>query len=211
MSAGGPAGELRGKMRARLVLIAPLALFAALAALFATRLFVVDPTQIPSAMIGRAAPDFALPALEGVARDGRPVPALNAAALRSGRRTVVNVFASWCVPCHQEHPLLMRLAAEPGVVVAGVAYKDDPENARRFLGAKGNPFSLIGVDRSGRSAIDWGVYGVPETFVVDGAGVIIYKTVGPLTEATLAAIAALAKNPPAAAAAPNRQAVAAGL
>jgi len=208
---GQTEGDRRALSRSRLLLIAPLALFAGLAAMFATRLSVSDPSQIPSAMIGRAAPDFALPALEGVARDGQAVPALDAAALRAGRRTVVNVFASWCVPCHQEHPLLMRLAAEPGVVIAGVAYKDEPENARRFLGSKGNPFSLIGVDRSGRSAIDWGVYGVPETFIVDGAGTVIYKQVGPLTEEALTKVAALAKNPPPGAAEDNRQGGPAGL
>jgi cytochrome c biogenesis protein CcmG/thiol:disulfide interchange protein DsbE len=106
--------------------------------------------------------------------------------LTSGQPTIVNVWASWCAPCRQEHPLLMELAAEPGVRVVGINYKDQPENARRFLGALGNPFIAVGVDDSGRNAIEWGVYGVPETFILDGSGVIRHKHVGPLTPQTMA-------------------------
>lgn len=181
---------------ARLIVIVPLLLFVALAGLFAIRLFAGDPQRLPSTMTGRSVPDFSLPPLTGATRDGAAVPALDAASLKTGRKTIVNIFASWCIPCHEEHPLLMRLAADPSISIAGVAYKDDPENSRRFLGAKGNPYSLIGVDRTGRSAIDWGVYGVPETFVVDGSGVILHKHVGPLTEAAIATIRKLAENPP---------------
>ena len=182
--------------RARLMVLAPLALFLSLAGLFLVRLYSGDPSKLPSAMIGRPAPEFSLPPLDGLtSKGGAPIPGLDAAALRTGQRTVVNVFASWCVPCHQEHPLLMELAADPAVRIAGVAYKDEPDNSRRFLGAKGNPYARVGVDRAGRSTIDWGVYGVPETFVVDGAGIILHKHVGPLTPAAMATIRALAANP----------------
>jgi cytochrome c biogenesis protein CcmG/thiol:disulfide interchange protein DsbE len=119
-------------------------------------------------------------------------PGLSDADLKKGHVTLVNVFASWCVPCHQEHPMLMRLAkdadlAQRGVKLVGLAYKDEPENTRRFLGAEGNPYAAIGMDRSGRAGIDWGVYGVPETFVVRGDGVIAYKFVGPMSEEAFAA------------------------
>lgn len=182
--------------RARFIVIAPLLLFLLLAGLFLVRLFAGDPSKLPSAMIGRPAPEFSLPPLDGLQlKDGAPVPGLDTAALKTGRRMVVNVFASWCVPCHQEHPLLMQLAADPAISIAGVAYKDEPDNSRRFLGAKGNPYARVGVDRAGRSTIDWGVYGVPETFVVDGSGVILHKHVGPLTGQALATIRALAANP----------------
>ena len=102
--------------------------------------------------------------------------------------TLVNVFASWCVPCHAEHPTLMQLASDPGlrargVRVVGIAYKDALENTRRFLGAKGNPFADVAIDDTGRTGIDWGVYGVPESFVVRGDGVIAYKFTGPMTPA----------------------------
>jgi cytochrome c biogenesis protein CcmG/thiol:disulfide interchange protein DsbE len=114
------------------------------------------------------------------------VPGFSGDDLRQGHVTVVNVFASWCAPCRQEHPSLMSLARdgqlrESGVRLAGLAYKDDPENSRRFLLEGGNPFERIGVDRAGRVAIDFGVYGVPETFVIRGDGTIAYKFVGPLT------------------------------
>ncbi len=186
-------GAAPGAGRARLLVLVPLILFLALSAIFFVRLF-ADKERLPSTMIGRTVPEFALPALEGLNRDGAAVPALDAAALKQGRRTVVNVFASWCVPCHQEHPLLMELAKDPAIAVAGIAYKDDPDNSRRFLGAKGNPYARVGIDRSGRSAIDWGVYGVPETFVVDGNGVILHKHVGPLSPESLEAIRKIATN-----------------
>ncbi|WP_342360216.1 DsbE family thiol:disulfide interchange protein [Terrarubrum flagellatum] len=180
--------------RTRLLVIAPLAIFLALSGLFLFRLFVADPSRLPSAMIGRTAPDFTLPPLEGATRDGAAVPGFDTAALKSGRPIIVNVFASWCVPCHEEHPRLMELAADPSVTIAGIAYKDEPDNSRRFLGAKGNPYSRIGVDRSGRSTIDWGVYGVPETFVVDGSGVILHKHVGPLTPQAVELIRKLVRS-----------------
>ena len=108
------------------------------------------------------------------------------AELRQGKVTVVNVFASWCAPCRDEHPMLLQLSKEDalksaGVRLVGLAYKDEPANSRKFLGELGNPYAEIGVDLSGRTGIDWGVYGVPETFVVRGDGVIAYKFIGPLT------------------------------
>ncbi|MEX0852223.1 MAG: DsbE family thiol:disulfide interchange protein [Bauldia sp.] len=170
-----------GGKRRRLLLLVPLGVFAALAVLFLARLQSgVDPGAIPSALIGRPAPDFDLPPLEGV-----PVPGLARADL-DGRVTVVNVFASWCGPCRQEHPLLATLARDGRFRVVGINYKDKPENARRFLGDLGNPYAAIGVDARGRAAIDWGVYGVPETFLVGPDGVIREKIIGPLSEEAVA-------------------------
>ncbi|MGV6871397.1 DsbE family thiol:disulfide interchange protein [Pseudochelatococcus sp. B33] len=174
------------KPHRRLLVLLPLVVFGALAALFFTRLVDGDPSRVPSALIGRAVPAFDLPPLDGLTRDGAPVPGLATADLKTGKVTIVNVWASWCVPCRQEHPLLVRLASDPRVEVVGINYKDAPENARRFLGALGNPFTRVGADESGRVGIDWGVYGVPETFVVAGDGTIRHKHIGPLTPEALA-------------------------
>ena len=144
------------------------------------RLRAGDPSRIPSALIGRPAPPTALPPIPGLARAGQPVPGLDGAAFQ-GAVTVLNVWASWCVPCHDEAPLLVQLAADPRIRVAGINYKDQPENARRFLGRYGNPFAANGADGNGRASIEWGVYGVPETFVVDRGGRIAYKLIGPIT------------------------------
>jgi cytochrome c biogenesis protein CcmG/thiol:disulfide interchange protein DsbE len=165
----------------------PLILFGALAAVFLVRLFAGDPSKLPSALIGRAAPVATLPPLEGMRANGQPVPGLDLSAHR-GKAVVLNVFASWCGPCRDEHPYLLRLAESPPfregrAVMAGLNYKDDPENARRFLNTLGNPYAVIGADRAGRASIDWGVYGVPETFIVDRQGRIVHKHVGPLDRA----------------------------
>ena len=170
--------------RSRVLFLLPGLIFAALALLFLVRLFSGDPSRIPSALIGRPVPTFQLAALDGLQANGRPVPGLAAADLK-GRITVVNVWASWCAPCRQEHPALMELAKDGTLRVVGINYKDNPENARRFLGALGNPFAAVGVDPNGRTAIDWGVYGVPETFIVGADGTIRYKHVGPLIPETL--------------------------
>ena len=156
----------------RLLFLLPVLLFALFAVFFAIGL-TRDPSTLPSALVGKPAPEFALPPLEG--RDG---PGFSRADL-GGRPMLVNVFASWCVPCRVEHPILARLAEE-GVVVQGINYKDRPEAARAWLAELGDPFTRIGADRQGRVAIDWGVYGVPETFVVDQAGNIVHRHVGPL-------------------------------
>jgi cytochrome c biogenesis protein CcmG/thiol:disulfide interchange protein DsbE len=158
----------------------PLIGFVALAGLFLARLHGGDPSKIPSALIGRPAPQTALPALEGLVNNGAAVPGLDPGAFK-GKVSVVNVWASWCVPCHDEAPLLTTLAKDKRLQVVGINYKDSPDNARRFLGRYGNPFSIVGVDGNGRASIEWGVYGVPETFVVGREGTIVYKMVGPVT------------------------------
>ena len=168
--------------RRRLLIFLPLATFVVLAALFYVRLGAGDSSRIPSALIGKQAPAFSLPPLEGVG----PQQAFSDADLRLGKVTLVNVFASWCVPCRDEHPYLVQLAkdgelAAKGLRIFGLAYKDEPGNSRKFLSEMGNPYGQVGVDRSGRVGIDWGVYGVPETFVVRGDGTIAYKFIGPLS------------------------------
>ncbi|QQM30168.1 DsbE family thiol:disulfide interchange protein [Martelella lutilitoris] len=153
----------------------PLIVVAALFAVFGWQILSGrDPQEIPSVLIGKKAPALDLPPLEGSNR-----PALTDAEI-AGKFTLVNVFASWCVPCRQEHPFLMKLAEDPAINVVGINYKDNPDNALRFLGQLGNPYAAIGVDRSGAAAIDWGVYGIPETFVVGPDGTIIFKKVGPI-------------------------------
>ena len=156
----------------------PLVLFAGLAALFWLRLG-ADSSRIPSALIGRPAPATALPPIESLVSNGAPVPGLDPAKLK-GKVSVVNVWASWCVPCHDEAPLLTELAKDSRFQMVGIDYKDTPDNARRFLGRYGNPYSIVGADDNGRAGIEWGVYGVPETFVVGRDGRIAYKLVGPV-------------------------------
>jgi cytochrome c biogenesis protein CcmG/thiol:disulfide interchange protein DsbE len=186
-----PAGEAAAPPRAartsrRWVLYAPLALaggaclgFYALLRGLGTGSY--NPRGVPSALIGRPVPDFALPPLEGA-----ELPALGAADLRGGLAApvLVNFWASWCVPCVVEHPMLMRLSRE-GVPVFGVNYKDRAEDARGFLNRHGNPYARLGVDESGRVAIDWGLYGVPETYLVDRAGVVRWRWAGPITPQVL--------------------------
>jgi cytochrome c biogenesis protein CcmG, thiol:disulfide interchange protein DsbE len=178
-------GEAPAGRRARILYILPALVFSGLAALFLIRLYTGDPSRVPSALIGRPVPAFALEPLPGLLRDGRPVPGLAAEDLK-GRVTVVNVWASWCAPCRQEHPILMELAKDASIRVVGIAYKDEAENARRFLGALGNPYAAIGADPKGRAAIDWGVYGVPESFIIGPDGTIRYKQIGPILPAQLA-------------------------
>jgi cytochrome c biogenesis protein CcmG/thiol:disulfide interchange protein DsbE len=155
----------------------PLVLFLALAVLFYARLGDDDPSRIPSAMIGRPVPDVSLPPLAGLERDGKALPGIAAGDFQ-GTVTLVNVWSSWCLPCRDEAPLLMQLAENPRVRIVGINYKDQPDNARRFLGRYGNPFVAAGTDESGRAAIEWGVYGVPETFLVGRDGKIAFKLVG---------------------------------
>ncbi len=164
-------------MVTKLAFIAPAALFALLLVAFAMGL-TQDPHLLPSALIDRPAPDFALPGLyDGAA-------GLTRTDLDGGV-TIVNFFASWCLPCRDEQPQLMALTRRPGVTLDGIAYKDKPEESRRFLDRLGNPYRHIGVDRAGTTAIDFGVYGVPETYVVDRSGHIRYRHVGPLTTADI--------------------------
>lgn len=166
----------RPKSRRLWLALLPLGLFMALAAIFLAQLLSGrDNSVVPSALIGAEAPQTSLPPL-----DGTGLPGLDSTRFE-GKVTLVNVWASWCAPCRQEHPLLMQMAQDPRIVVAGLNYKDRPENARRFLGELGNPYAQIGVDGNGRAAIDWGVYGVPETFLVGKDGRIAWKHVGPFT------------------------------
>ena len=173
------AHESASRVRRWLVML-PLIGFGVLAAFFLLRLYGGDPSRIPSALIGRPAPQTALPALEGLTRDGVAVPGLDPAMFK-GKVSLVNVWASWCVPCHEEAPLLTELAKDKRLQLVGINYKDVAENARRFLGRYGNPFSVVGVDGNGRASIEWGVYGVPETFIVGRDATILYKLVGPIT------------------------------
>jgi len=158
----------------------PLLAFAALAEMFWFRLGNSDPSRIPSALIGHPAPQTALPPLQGLVNNGAQVPGLDPAMFK-GKVSVVNVWASWCVPCHDEAPLLIELGRDKRLQLVGINYKDAPDNARRFLGRYGNPYGIVGVDGNGRAAIEWGVYGVPETFIVGREGTIVYKMVGPVT------------------------------
>ena len=173
--------------RRRLLVAVPLVAFLGLVLLFLLRLFAGDPSRIPSALIGHPAPQTALPGLAGLDRDGKPVPGIDPGSFK-GAVTVINVWASWCVPCHDEAPLLMQLAQDRRLRLVGINYKDEPENARRFLGRYGNPFAAAGADRNGRAAIEWGVYGVPETFIVGRDSRITYKLVGPITPDNFASV-----------------------
>jgi cytochrome c biogenesis protein CcmG/thiol:disulfide interchange protein DsbE len=176
------------RRRAKILVLLPLVVFAALAALFLFRLGAGDPNRLPSALIGKPAPTTDLPPVEGLAgAGGKPLPGLATADFK-GAVTLVNVWASWCVPCREEAPVLMKLAEDKRFRVVGLNYKDQPENARRFIGRYGNPYVANGADISGRAGIEWGVYGVPESFVVDPTGKITYKLVGPLTPQNLEAV-----------------------
>ena len=180
------AGRKDEPQRARLwIVLIPVVVFAAIAALFWKGLS-GEPSKIPSALIGKPVPEFTLAAVPGLT-----VPGFSTADLKSGKVTVVNVWASWCAPCRIEHPLLLELARRDDIALVGINYKDAPENAARFLGTLGQPFAAVGMDADGRTAVGWGVYGVPETFVIDGQGIIRYKHIGPLSpEAIVGPLAA---------------------
>lgn len=158
----------------------PIVIFAGLALVF-WRGLSGDPSNLPSALIGKPAPDFSLSAVEG-----SNIPGLTSGNLKTGGVSVVNIWASWCGPCRLEHPILMELSKRADIRLYGINNKDKAENARRFLGTLGQPFAAIGADSSGRTTIDWGSYGVPETFIVDGKGIIRYKWIGPLSPEILA-------------------------
>ena len=180
MTEAGSSPETRRSLGRRLAIWAPIAAFAALAVIFIIRLEQGgDPSLIPSALIGRPAPATVLPPLEGLDR-----PGIDAADF-AGKVTLVNVWASWCVPCREEHPILEKLATDKRINLVGINYKDKPANALGFLGQMGNPYAAVGVDEKGRSSIDWGVYGVPETFLVGRDGKIRFKFVGPLSDESL--------------------------
>ncbi len=167
-----------GGVRRRLLYILPPLGFLALAVLFWVGLG-HDPSVVPSALIDQPVPEFDLPPL----KDDKPG---FASANLTGEVSLVNVFASWCVPCRVEHPILMRLAKREDIAIIGLNYKDKPEDAKAWLAELGDPYGRIGADRDGRVGIDWGVYGVPETFIVDRDGRIRYKHVGALTAEAVA-------------------------
>lgn len=179
-------GDVQPTKKRVFVALLPLIIFAALAGIFTWQLLSGKNMQeIPSALIGRDAPQTDLPPLEGLRlADGSPTPGLKGADLQ-GQVTLVNIWASWCVPCRDEHPQIMKLGQDPRIKVVGLNYKDAPENALEFLNSLGNPYDVVGTDRSGRAGIEWGVYGVPETFIVNAQGKIVYKFVGPLSTESL--------------------------
>ncbi len=166
----------------RIILFAtPLIILIGLLALFATNIS-RDSSVIPSALLNKPVPEFTLPAVENLVLDGRVIEGFETKDL-FGEVSVVNVFASWCAPCRQEHPYLMELAAMDIAKIYGINQKDAPENARAFLEELGNPYYKVGAD-SGRVSIEWGIYGIPETFVINKDGIIVYKHVGPFTRET---------------------------
>ena len=160
----------------------PVVVFAFLALLFWKGLS-GNPSKLPSALIGKPVPEFDLPAIAGL-----ELPGFDNATLKQGQVTLVNVWASWCGPCRVEHPVLMEIAKRSDLRLYGLNYKDDPANAQHFLETLGQPYAAVGADVPGRAAVDWGVYGVPETFVIDGQGIIRFKFVGPLSPEAVAAM-----------------------
>ena len=182
--------EIESKDRPRrgigryMLAVIPLAIFAVFAGTAGKMLYDQEVngknvSDLPSALIGTKAPTLAMAGL-----DGSDTQALTSEAI-AGKLTLVNVFASWCVPCRQEHPILNELSRDPRLNVVGINYKDRQENALRFLGEHGNPYKAIGVDPNGKAAIDWGVYGIPESYLVASDGTILYKKVGPFDPQSL--------------------------
>jgi cytochrome c biogenesis protein CcmG/thiol:disulfide interchange protein DsbE len=171
--------------RPKPTLALPLFLVALLLILLFFALRSGDPQRLPSALIGKPVPEFDLPAIPRVLNDYGPVPGLSSAALKMGHVSLLNIWASWCAPCVAEHPMLIELGKQ-GIPLYSINYKDTPEAARRFLAQHGNPFRAIGADEKGFTGIDFGVYGVPETFVIDGAGKVVYRFPGPLTAQIIA-------------------------
>lgn len=160
------------------IALVPIAAFAALAVIMASGLLREDPQALPSARVGQAAPALIVEQLGAK-------PEFDTAALASGDVVLVNFWASWCGPCRVEHPNLQALADE-GVSIFGINYKDDPAKALAFLDELGDPYTGIGADARGRTALEWGVYGVPETYVIDGDGKIVLRFAGPVTQRALA-------------------------
>jgi cytochrome c biogenesis protein CcmG, thiol:disulfide interchange protein DsbE len=178
------ADETPERRRRNFLVALPLIGFLALAALFYVGLGAGDPSRLPSALIGKPVPPTELPPVPGLEVNGKAVPGLSNATF-AGSVSLVNVWASWCVPCHDEAPLLEALGEDKRIKLLGINYKDAPDNARRFLNRYGNPFAATGRDENGRASIDWGVYGVPETFLIGRDGRIAYKLIGPITAENL--------------------------
>jgi cytochrome c biogenesis protein CcmG/thiol:disulfide interchange protein DsbE len=174
-AARAPHGSAAALRRARYLI--PVAAFGVLAVMLGWGL-THNAREIPSALIGKPVPQFSLPPVQG-----RTLGLSNADLV--GEVSLVNVFASWCVACREEHPLFMRLKADRTLPIHGLNYKDQPDNAARWLNTLGDPYTRTGADRDGRVAIDWGVYGVPETFVITKDGRIAHKHIGALTPKAL--------------------------
>lgn len=173
------------KSKSPLLRALPVVIFAVVAGFFAMALRTGDPSRLPSTLVGKPVPQTTFPALAGLESGGKPQPGFSSADLAKGKVSVVNYWASWCQPCVDEHPFLEQIKEQAGVDLYGVNYKDQVDAARRFMGRFGNPYSAVGTDASGRGAIEWGVYGTPETFVVNGRGEVIYKHVGPISAESL--------------------------
>ena len=171
--------------RPKLLRLLPVLIFAGVAGFFAMALRTGDPSLLPSTLVGKEVPKGIFPPIEGLELNGKPEAGFTSADLAKGKVSVVNYWASWCVPCIEEHPFLEKLKSLTDVDIYGINYKDGADAARRFIGRFGNPYTAVGTDAQGRAAIDWGVYGTPETFVVNGNGQIVYKHVGPISEDSL--------------------------
>ncbi|MEO0328331.1 MAG: DsbE family thiol:disulfide interchange protein [Pseudomonadota bacterium] len=139
-----------------------------------------DVSALPSALLDVPAPKLQLPSLDGATNASGVVPGITPDSF-DGRLSIVNIFASWCIPCREEHPQIVKLGADKRIQLIGLNHRDSAKNARAFLQELGNPYDLIGVDRNGRASIEWGVYGVPETFLVNQNGIVFYKHVGPIS------------------------------
>ncbi len=172
----------------KLLVALPVLVFAGLVAVFVSQLKPKDPNAVPSALLGKPAPEFSLPGYDA------EHPGLATADLRQGTVTVVNIFASWCAPCVAELPQLQRLAEDHGVVVHAIAWKDKPDDMAAVFARAGNPFRRIGMDNEGRTVIDWGIAGVPETFIVDGRGTIIHRHIGDIRPEQVARIAEIVRT-----------------
>lgn len=171
-----------GKRRFAWLALLPVLFFAGLVLVFIKGLEHGDTSRkLPSVLIGKPAPEMDLPAVTGLVLNGKQVPGLKVSELKKDKVTVVNFWASWCVPCRQEHPQLVELGKMKGFSLVGINYKDKPEAAGALLRQLGSPYKAIGADTKGRAGIEWGVVGVPETYIVDGKGVIRYKFIGPLS------------------------------
>lgn len=172
--------------RSQLLRLLPVLIFVGVAGFFAMALRSGDPSLVPSTLVGKPAPQTVFPAVDGIETNGKQQPGFSNADLAKGKVSLVNFWASWCQPCVEEQPLLIELQHNSGIDIYGVNYKDKPAAARHFIGRFGNPFAALGSDAEGRSAIEWGVYGMPETFVVDGKGKVVYKHVGPISSESIA-------------------------
>ncbi len=185
MSSSASPEETPGNAKPKPTLLLPLVLVGLLLVLLFVALRTGEPEHLPSALIGKPVPEFALAPIPDVQGENGPTPGLSSAAFKTGKVSVLNVWATWCGPCVAEHPLLVELGRQ-GIPLFSINYKDKPEAARRFLATHGNPYRAIGADGNGMVAIDFGVYGVPETYVIDGNGRIIYRYPGPLSEEIIA-------------------------